>query len=114
MPKRLEIGVVTGDRIAKTRRVEIKWLVQHKKYKKYIKNRTVCYVHDENNESAAGDLVEIEECRPMSKMKRWTLKRVVEKSKLVDVAAMQAARRAGNTPDEVEAINASHVGVDKT
>ena len=71
MPKRVEVGVVTSDKNAKTRRVEIPRLVRHPKYGKFIRRRTVCYVHDENNESAEGDTVEIVESRPLSKHKRW-------------------------------------------
>ena len=51
----------------KTRRVEIPRLVKHPRYGKYIKRRTVCYVHDEKNESHIGDTVEIMETRPLSK-----------------------------------------------
>jgi len=80
MPKRVVIGVVTGDKTAKTRRVEIGRLVKHERYGKYIRRKTVCYTHDENNESRLGDKVEIEESRPLSKTKRWTLLRVVEKN----------------------------------
>ena len=94
MPARVLIGVVTSDKAAKTRRVEINRTVRHPKYGKYIKRRSVCHVHDENNESAAGDLVEIRESRPLSRLKRWTLVRVVEKSKEVDMAALREARRS--------------------
>ncbi|NUQ63752.1 MAG: 30S ribosomal protein S17 [Pirellulales bacterium] len=94
MPKRVEIGVVTRDKTAKTRRVEIPRLVKHPKYGKFLRRRTICYVHDEQNESKLGDTVEIAECRPMSRTKRWSLVRVVSKSRLVDVAAMRAAIRA--------------------
>jgi len=95
MPKRVAIGVVTSDKMQKTRRVEIPRLVRHPKYGKYIRRRTVCYVHDEQNESGAGDTVEIVESRPLSKLKRWDLVRVVEKTRSVDVAALRAARSAG-------------------
>ena len=94
MPARILIGVVTSDKAAKTRRVEINRTVRHAKYGKYIKRRSVCHVHDELNESASGDLVEIRESRPLSKLKRWTLVRVVEKSKEVDMAALREARRS--------------------
>jgi small subunit ribosomal protein S17 len=94
MPRQTAIGVVTGDKTSKTRRVEIPRLVKHPKYGKFLRRRTVCHVHDESNESAIGDTVEIEECRPMSRLKRWRLVRVVAKSRLVDVAAMRAAARA--------------------
>jgi len=87
------LGVVASDKMAKTRRVEISRLAKHPKYGKYIRSKTVCYVHDENNESGLGDTVEIIESRPRSKTKRWDLVRVVEKSTAVDVAALRAAAR---------------------
>ena len=93
MPKRVEIGIVTSDKTAKTRRVEIPRLVKHPRYGKYLRRKTICYVHDENNESHVGDLVEIVESRPLSRTKRWALVRVVEKGRMLDVAAMRAADR---------------------
>jgi len=92
MPKKIAVGVVTGDKTAKTRRVEIPRLVQHPKYGKFVRHKTVCYVHDEANESAVGDTVEIIECRPRSKTKRWELQKVVAKSTAVDVAALRASQ----------------------
>jgi small subunit ribosomal protein S17 len=50
-------------------------------------------VHDERNESGQGDKVEIIESRPLSKLKRWQLVRVLEKSQAVDVAALRAAQQ---------------------
>lgn len=94
MPARVLIGVVASDKASKTRRVEIDRTVRHPKYGKFIKKRTVCHVHDENNDSAAGDRVEIRECRPLSRLKRWELVRVVERSKEVDISALRAARRS--------------------
>jgi small subunit ribosomal protein S17 len=75
--RRTEVGVVTSDKMNKTRRVEIPRLVKHPTYGKYVKRRTICHVHDENNESKAGDTVEIVESRPISKLKHWRLVRVV-------------------------------------
>ncbi len=94
MPKRVAIGVVTSDKAAKTRRVEIPRQVRHPKYGKILHRKTVCHVHDEQNESKAGDTVEIVECPPKSATKRWELVRVVERSKAVDLAAMRAAAKA--------------------
>lgn len=102
MPKRVVSGVVTSDKMAKTRRVEIARLVKHPKYKKYIKQRTVCYAHDENNESGHGDLVEIIESEPLSKLKRWRLVKVLEKSTEVDLAALRAARKAADEAENPE------------
>ena len=91
MPKRQVIGVVTSDKMDKSRRVEIERLEQHPRYGKFMRRRTVCHVHDENNESHEGDTVEIIEAPPRSKLKRWDLMRVVAKSQQVDIAAMRAA-----------------------
>lgn len=93
MPKKQLLGVVTSDKMNKSRRVEIDRLVKHPKYGKYIKRRTVCHVHDESNESSLGDTVEIIECPPKSKTKRWNLLRIVTKSKRVDIVAMRAAAK---------------------
>lgn len=75
--RRVVTGVVTSDKMNKTRRVEIPRLVKHQRYGKYIRRRTICKVHDENNESRSGDTVEIMETRPLSKTKNWRLVRVV-------------------------------------
>ena len=90
MPRRILVGVVTSDKASKTRRVEIERLVRHPRYQKIIRKKTVCHVHDESNESHMGDKVEIEESRPISKLKRWKLIRVVEKNKAIDVANLKA------------------------
>ena len=76
-------GTVTSDKRAKTRRVEVDRLYAHPKYGKIVKAKTVCHVHDENNESKAGDLVEIVATRKLSKTKAWRLSRVLEKAKEV-------------------------------
>lgn len=95
MPKKVALGVVTSDKMQKTRRVEIPRRVRHPKYGKYVRQRTICFVHDEQEQSGLGDKVEITESRPLSKKKRWELTRVVEKSRAVDVAALKAARESG-------------------
>ena len=93
MPKKVATGVVTSDKMAKTRRVEIARLVKHPMYGKYVRRKTVCYVHDEDEESSLGDRVEIVESSPRSRLKRWDLVRVVEKSTAIDVAALREAQR---------------------
>lgn len=76
MRKRLT-GIVTSDKMNKSRRVEIRRLFKHPKYGKIVRGRTVCYMHDEDNVTRVGDVVEIVEGRPRSKLKRWDLVRVV-------------------------------------
>jgi small subunit ribosomal protein S17 len=80
MPRRQVIGEVISDRMQKTRIVVGEKLVKHPKYKKYYKHRTKYYVHDERNESKVGDVVLIEETRPLSKLKRWRLVKIISKN----------------------------------
>lgn len=80
MPKRIVVGVVTRDKASQTRRVEIPRLVRHPMYGKIMHRRTICYAHDEENKSKVGDTVEIEESRPLSKLKRWVVKRIISAS----------------------------------
>ena len=97
MPKRQAVGVVTSDKADQTRRVEISRLIQHPMYGKFLRRKTICHVHDAENTSHLGDMVEIVECPPRSKSKRWELIRVVSKSQAVDIAAMRAAAQANAT-----------------
>ena len=76
----------------KTRIVEIARKVRHPKYGKFVRQRTVCRAHDEDNVSNMGDMVRIIESRPLSKTKRWLLTEVVNKS--TDVAAAAVALHA--------------------
>lgn len=92
--RRIQVGVVTRDKMNKTRRVEIPRLVKHPRYGKYIKRRTICYVHDEKNESHMGDTVEIMEARPMSKLKAWRLVRIVKKAPTQAAAPSELAQPA--------------------
>src|SRR5205807_5546184 len=98
--RRVEVGVVTSDKMQKTRRVEIPRLVKHQRYGKYIRRRTICHVHDEQNESHLGDTVEIMETRPMSKTKAWRLLRIVTKAR---------KGLAQPAPEQVEQIGRAHV-----
>jgi small subunit ribosomal protein S17 len=80
----------------KTRRVEVSRLVPHPKYGKFVKRRTICHAHDEKNETHVGDLVEIMETRPLSKLKRWRIVRIVRKG------AQQALAGEGETTTKTE------------
>ena len=76
-------GTVVSDKMEKTRVVKVERRAAHPLYHKVVMNTTKCYVHDENNESKIGDVVEIMETRPLSKLKRWRLVKIV-KSAVVD------------------------------
>jgi len=76
MPKRQLIGKVVSNKMKKTLVVEVERIKEHLKYKKRFKVHKKYKAHDEKGEYKPGDRVVIEECRPISKDKRW---RVIEK-----------------------------------
>ena len=80
--RRSIVGKVTSSKMEKTRRVEVNRMFKHPKYGKTVTRRMVCHVHDEQEVSQDGDMVKIEESRPLSKTKRWVLLEVVKKAPL--------------------------------
>ena len=79
--RKTRVGIVTSDKMDKTVVVTIKDKVRHPLYNKIV-NRTVKYkAHDEDNTCGVGDKVQIMECRPMSKDKRWRVVEIIEKAK---------------------------------
>jgi len=70
-------GVVQSAKADKTITVMVPRLVQHPKYRKFIRRNSVFHVHDEKNEAKEGDRVQITGCRPLSKSKHWRLTRIV-------------------------------------
>lgn len=72
-------GTVVSDKMDKTIVVQIDKLVMHPVYKKFVRQRVKYKVHDERNEARAGDTVLIEECRPMSRHKRWRMKAITHR-----------------------------------
>jgi small subunit ribosomal protein S17 len=73
--------VVVSDKMDKTIVVEVQQLVRHPLYGKIMRRNARFKAHDENNECGIGDTVEIMECRPLSREKRWRLVRIVEKAR---------------------------------
>jgi small subunit ribosomal protein S17 len=74
-------GIVTSDKMEKTIVVSVERKIKHPKYGKFIKRTSKFFAHDEKREAHTGDLVRIEETRPLSKNKNWRLVQVVEKAK---------------------------------
>lgn len=99
------IGVVTSDKVAKTRKVTFEYLSKHAKYNKYVKRQTVLHVHDEKNESRAGDVVEVMSCRPISKTKTYRLVRIVTRATQIDTSILEgeASRMFEKKKDETQA-----------
>ncbi len=76
-------GRVVSDKMDKTRTVVVERRVTHPLYGKIMMRSKKYHVHDEANETHAGDLVLIEECRPLSKTKAWRLAKLLEKARTV-------------------------------
>ena len=84
------IGNVVANRMQKTIVVEVIRRKSHPLYSRVISKAKKYYAHDEKNEAHMGDVVRLEETRPLSKQKRWRLKEIVRKTALVpEVAAEQ-------------------------
>ncbi|MCD6267675.1 MAG: 30S ribosomal protein S17 [Thermotogaceae bacterium] len=90
MPKKRMVGVVVSDKMDKTVVVAVERLVQHPRYKKYIRRTKKYHVHDERNECRVGDVVEIEETRPLSKTKRWRVIRIIKKGAVPEIPEKKA------------------------
>lgn len=73
-------GKVVSSKAQKTITVAVERYVPHPQYGKYQRRTTKFLAHDENNESREGDVVAIEECRPLSRRKSWRLVRVVNRA----------------------------------
>ena len=73
MPKRILQGVVVSDKQDKTVVVSVERQVMHPVYKKFVKKSKKYAAHDENNQFKVGDMVSIEESKPYSKTKAWTV-----------------------------------------
>lgn len=78
--RKTRTGTVLSDRQEKTLVVKVERRAAHARYHKVVTHSKKYYVHDENNEARMGDVVEIMETRPLSKMKRWRLVSIVQRA----------------------------------
>jgi small subunit ribosomal protein S17 len=74
-------GVVVSDKADKTIVVRVDVARRHKRYHKILRSSVTLHVHDESNDAHAGDTVRVQECRPMSRTKRWRLMDVLERAR---------------------------------
>ena len=84
------VGTVVSDRMQKTVVVRVSRRVRHRAYQKYVNARSKVKAHDERGEYHVGDRVEIVECRPLSRDKRWMVSRLIERG---------LGKLAGDEPD---------------
>lgn len=80
MKMRTLTGTVLNNKMSKSAVVLIDRVIQHPIYRKFIKKKTKLHIHDEYNECLNGDVVEISECRPISKTKSWKLVKIIKSS----------------------------------
>ncbi len=79
-PRSQKVGRVVSDKMDKTVVVAVDYVRRHPLYHKRITRTSKFYAHDENNSVRTGDIVRIEETRPMSRTKRWIVREVVERA----------------------------------
>lgn len=86
------IGTVISDKMQKTRVVKVSHLAKHAKYSKTTKQSNKFKAHDEGNIAKAGDLVRIEETRPLSKDKRWRIAEIIKKEAVPQIELKEDAK----------------------
>ena len=87
-------GVVESDRMQKSIKVRAERLVKHPRYGKYVRRHSTFIAHDPHDDARVGDVVEIEQTRPLSKTKRWRLVRIVRRA---PVFGLESAAGAGDS-----------------
>jgi small subunit ribosomal protein S17 len=100
-----KIGRVTSDKMQKTIVVAVESLKQHRVYKRTYKFTTKFKAHDEKNEARIGDIVRIEETRPLSKEKRWRLVEILKRAEQTvapEIVAAELEESVGLTPQSDE------------
>lgn len=75
------VGQVISDKMDKTVTILVERYVKHPLYKKYVRRSTKLHAHDEENSCRVGDVISIEQCRPVSKTKAWRLSRILERAR---------------------------------
>jgi small subunit ribosomal protein S17 len=75
------VGIVTSTKMDKTITVEVRRMMKHSMYDKYIERSSKMLAHDETEDAGEGDTVRIVETRPLSKRKRWRLDEIIERAK---------------------------------
>jgi len=83
----VKVGVVTSDRMTRTVVVKVERLVKHPAYHRFVKRTSTFMAHDERGECHVGDTVEILECRPLSRRKRWRVRRVIARAVRIEEPA---------------------------
>ena len=105
--RKTQIGFVSSRSGDKSVKVTIAYKTPHPLYQKVVNRQTVLHVHDEKNETKIGDKIEVMETRPISRLKRWRIVRVVEASVGLDVVAVTEKDVAEAVPTKTTKANAA-------
>ena len=105
------IGFVTSRSGDKSIKVTIPYKTPHPLYHKVINRKTVVHVHDEKNETKVGDKVEIMETRPLSRLKRWRIVTIIERTATSDAVAISENDVAAQVPTKTVVANPAAVTV---
>ena len=103
--RKTQIGFVTSRSGDKSIKVTVAYKTPHPLYQKVVNRQTVLHVHDEKNETAVGDKVEVMETRPLSRLKRWRVLAIVHKAVAADGAAISEADVAAAVPTKTKKAN---------
>jgi small subunit ribosomal protein S17 len=101
------IGFVSSKMGDKSVKVTVPYKTPHPLYHKVINRKTVLHVHDEKNEAKMGDKIEVMETRPISRLKRWRVIRVVEAAVGADLNAISETDVAATVPTKTTKANAT-------
>jgi small subunit ribosomal protein S17 len=100
--RKVRVGSVVKTRMDKTAVVELVWKQRHTLYRKQMRRVTRFYVHDPQSMCQIGDLVRIQETRPISKTKHWRLLEILSRRQVADVRPIDLEGDAEIEPEEVE------------
>lgn len=100
--RKQKVGRVVSDKMNKTVVVAVDYLRPHPLYRKTVRKTSKFYAHDENNDCHLGDIVRIEETRPLSKLKRWRVTEIVTKSRGEGIESLESDVVNAVDSEEVE------------
>ena len=101
--RKTQTGFVSSRSGDKSIKVTVAYKTPHPLYQKVVNRQTVLHVHDEKNETKVGDKVEVMETRPLSRLKRWRVRSIVQKAVTTDAVAISEADVAAQVPTKTTA-----------
>ena len=91
--RKVRVGEVVSDKMDKTVVVAVRWRQRHPLYRKAVQRITKLYAHDGQNQCHVGDLVRVEETRPLSRLKHWRVMDIVKRREIPEVKPIELDRK---------------------